>query len=251
MMYIQITTRCNMSCEHCCYACTAEGEDMSPEVYQAALARAEEYGAVIAIGGGEPTLHPEFWNFLIDAITADVEDVWMATNGSITKTALKLAKLARKGVLGVALSQDYYHDPIDWEVIQAFKRDDDSAIFASDRDYNDLREIRDVTEQNPYRARQPGEGLAPFRNPEDGGARENCPCSEIIVKPNGDVHLCGCVDSPKIGDVFNGWEVPENVDGCIYDCYQDYDPKIFLERNWQSFYDSVEYEEEDEQEEVA
>lgn len=32
-----------------------------------------------------------------------------------------------------------------------------------------------------------------------------CPCKGPFVKPNGDVHQCGCLDSPKIGDVFNGF----------------------------------------------
>ncbi len=30
-MYIQITTRCNMFCEHCCMNATADGDDMNIE----------------------------------------------------------------------------------------------------------------------------------------------------------------------------------------------------------------------------
>ncbi len=59
-MYIQITTRCNMSCEHCCYSCTHEGEDMSLETFRNCLGF-DEYNT---LGGGEPTIHPLFWQFL-------------------------------------------------------------------------------------------------------------------------------------------------------------------------------------------
>ena len=49
-MYIQITTRCNMTCEHCCYACTNEGIDMSLVTFKAALELSE--ASYVSIGGG-------------------------------------------------------------------------------------------------------------------------------------------------------------------------------------------------------
>ena len=36
-MYIQITTRCNMSCAHCGMNCTQEGEDMTMETLKKVL----------------------------------------------------------------------------------------------------------------------------------------------------------------------------------------------------------------------
>ena len=79
-MYIQITTRCNMECEHCCMSATAKGEDMSIGTFKNAL----EYDEYITIGGGEPTLHPKFWEMMGLALGFG-EYVWLATNGSITK----------------------------------------------------------------------------------------------------------------------------------------------------------------------
>ena len=28
VIYLQVTTRCNMSCKHCCFSCGPKGEDM-------------------------------------------------------------------------------------------------------------------------------------------------------------------------------------------------------------------------------
>ena len=120
-MYLKITSRCNMSCAHCCGNCTAKGVDMSQKTFDAAINLAENYSETISIGGGEPTLHPRFWQFLGQCL-GTFDSVWLATNGSKTKTALQLANMAKKGILGVALSQDTYHDPIDPTVIQAFTK---------------------------------------------------------------------------------------------------------------------------------
>ena len=38
MAYLQITTRCNMRCQHCGFGCTHRGQDMTREVFKAALA---------------------------------------------------------------------------------------------------------------------------------------------------------------------------------------------------------------------
>jgi organic radical activating enzyme len=161
---------------------------MSRKIWDAALKLVSaEYGDEnISIGGGEPTLHPQFWNYLIDAI-ATFDYVWLATNGSQTDTALKLAKLAAKGVIGCALSQDEYHDPIDPKVVAAFwegQRKNDAKRFSYGSDEKpDGREIRNVTRDPSH--------LSPFRDPEDGGDSENCPCDTVIIKPDGKIRFCG------------------------------------------------------------
>lgn len=196
-MYLQITTRCNMTCEHCCNSCTEDGEDMSIEVFRSAL---EEFGwEYVSIGGGEPTLHPLFWQFLGESI-ATFEHVWLATNGSQTQISLALAKMARKGVIGCALSQDDYHDPIDDKVIQAFTKPNSNRYL--DNGNNDCREIRNVNgnEINSGRC--------------DFGKEKSCACPGTIIKPNGDILGCGCDDAPKLGTVFapeipEGWQTGE------------------------------------------
>ena len=179
-MYFQITTRCNMTCAHCGFACTSKGEDMSEKVFNAALKLAEEYGSYVSIGGGEPTVHPKFWQFLINILASDVEGVWLATNGKKTKIALKLAKLAKKEIIDCELSQDEYHEDIDYEVVEVFTQ---------------MKKIRNSTQFNePISAGRCDWGV------------DKCICPTVFIKPNGDIHQCGCEDSPKIGDVFDGFE---------------------------------------------
>jgi hypothetical protein len=185
-MYIQITTRCNMKCAHCCFACTKTGKDMPMKTYRKAIEIAQERGDTITLGGGEPTLHRHFWEIIGLVLGADCESLWLATNGSQTKTALALANMARKGVLGVALSQDDYHDPIDPKVIQAFTKFK-TEYSTNDNDY---REIRNVTGSEIQAGRSKW-------------GSEKCACEDLFVKPDGSVHICGCANSPKICSIFD------------------------------------------------
>lgn len=175
-----------MKCAHCGMSCTKKGEDMSIETFRNALKNGDEH---IAIGGGEPTLHPQFWQILGESIAA-AEYVWMATNGSITPIAMALAGLAKKGVLGVALSLDEFHDPIDPKVVEAFQRPKGKSIL------DDNREIRNVSGF-----------LVKSGRCKDG--RVGCICSEMVVKPNGDVRGCGCKKAPCYGNVNGEWHIPD------------------------------------------
>jgi MoaA/NifB/PqqE/SkfB family radical SAM enzyme len=179
---------------------------MTRKVFEAALKYCESDS--LSIGGGEPTLHPHFWEFLARAMGA-AEYVWLATNGSQTETALVLAKMARKGVIACALSQDYYHDPIDERVVEAFTKKE-PTYMSGEKD--DSREIRTVT-NHP-------ESLAPFRNPEDGGNPDECPCDSMVITPSGKVRFCGCRNAPVIGDVFKGFAKPEDAEE--HDCWNKY-----------------------------
>jgi len=203
-MYIQITTRCNMSCEHCCYNCSTDGENMSVETFKKAIAFNDE---CISIGGGEPTIHPQFWEFLRLAI-GSCEYVWLATNGKKTDVALALAKLAKKGVISCDLSQDAYHDEIHIHVIKAFtktKRDGVSGFYNTPD--NDGRAIRDVT------GREINAGRCNF------GTDEGCVCPDLICKPDGSVYTCGCIDAPYFGNVNSEINIP---DEWVYgECYKN------------------------------
>ena len=201
-MYIQITTQCNMSCAHCCYACTEKGEDMTLETYRKALEWDTE---TVAIGGGEPTLHPLFWQMLGEAIGA-VEYPWMATNGSQTDIALALAKMARKGVIGCALSIDGYHDPIDPAVVKAFTPAKAEGVYYG-RSNEDCRELRDVSKDLADAGRC------------DFGTSDSCVCENMFVEPDGTVKWCGCEDSPILGNINSpDFEFPEDYN---YECHKN------------------------------
>ena len=125
-MYFHITEKCNMNCPHCCFAYGRNhknAKDMPFEMFKKIV---DDYSPLIrerdwyiALGGGEPTLHPKFWKILTYALSKGFP--WLATNGSKKEDALMLCDLAKKGKISVALSQDEWHDPIDPEVIEAFQ----------------------------------------------------------------------------------------------------------------------------------
>lgn len=176
---------------------TAKGIDMTLDTFQAACQQAEDHGESIQLGGGEPTLHPEFERFLMIALAHSSDDmgVWLATNGSQTERALAIAKLAKRGVIGAALSQDEWHDPIDPEVVQAFTREQQAHSF---RDDHDRREIRSVT-----RIIRAGRAA---RRDFDYETVAMCACDgDPFVDPAGNVHQCGCKNSPVVGNVRDGY----------------------------------------------
>ena len=166
-MYIQITTRCNMKCRHCCYACTEKGEDMSLAVFKKAL---EYDNEAISIGGGEPTIHPQFWEFIGLALGYS-EYVWLATNGKETDTALALARMAKRGVLACELSQDKYHSKIDKKVVAAFTKENKRGEYISNYQDSDLRGIRDITSL----------GREPIKAGRCKDGSQGCVCEDLLV----------------------------------------------------------------------
>jgi len=199
-MYIQITNKCNMSCSHCAFSCGAKGQSMTMKTFKNALKYCDEEN--ITLGGGEPTIHPKFWEFI--GLGLSVGEIWLATNGSITETALRLCVMAKRGVIGCALSMDEWHDPIDQVVVDAFQdgMTRDSPRY-SDQGYhpnrgsgtgnqNDRREIRDVSFNVSKRGRAIESGV---------WHKDECTCPGLMCRPNGDMYPCGCSDAPKIGNV--------------------------------------------------
>lgn len=209
-MYYQITNRCNMLCDHCCTNSTAKGEDMSIQTFKNALKH--DWSECVALGGGEPTIHPQFWEFIGIAL-GHFDHVWLATNGKKTDIALTLANLARKGVLGVALSQDEFHDRINPKVVDAFTKEHRSSHndFIYGRSDNDQREIRNTTAEND-----------PYKTGRCDWGRDGCVCEDLVVLPSGDIQPCGCYEAKDyiIGNVNDpNWSLPENWEYGL--CYKD------------------------------
>lgn len=125
------------------------------------------------LGGGEPTLHPQFWEFLTYAL-GHCDNVFMVTNGSQTEMALTLAGMTHrlKPHFECEVSQDAWHAPISSEVVHAFG--------------GNTREIR-----NPVKAGRCTWG------------RLECVGEEPEVWPDGRVRYCGCTRAPWIGTLDN------------------------------------------------
>ena len=191
-MYIQITTKCSVSCRHCCFSCnTTSGEHMHKHIFKKALYFANEY-EYITIGGGEPTPPPNFKEFLLDTI-AITDTPLIITNGSVKQHAMLLAHLVKKKIIDAYLSLDSWHDPyiVSEEVIDTFTK---------------MKKIRNSNSVLSH-------GSALLNNLSDGFS---CPCEDIIILPNGNIKQCGCTDSPIIGNV-------NNINGFYYEpgCYKE------------------------------
>jgi len=163
---------------------------MSLEVFEATLKFIGDDS--LAIGGGEPTLHPQFWAFMGIAL-GETDNVWLATNGSQTATAIRLARMAKRGIIGCALSQDCFHGSIDQAVVKAFKRANRHSHLESE---DDRREIRDVS-RHVYKH---GRAVKTRVWDEEKG----CVCEDTFVDPDGDIFTCGC-KKLKIGNVLTGY----------------------------------------------
>jgi hypothetical protein len=116
-MYAQLTTRCNLRCEHCMFSCTEVGEDMDDDVWEATLALAAQTHGYIALGGGEPTLHAQFLRYLYAAIGHPQKlGVTVITNGTNEALCMEMIDLYRRmrshGELRflVNISVDQWHD---------------------------------------------------------------------------------------------------------------------------------------------
>lgn len=183
---------------------------MSGKTFRAALewSRDFEGDETISLGGGEPTIHPKFWEFIGLAL-GNFEFVWLATNGKETETALSLAKMARRGVIGCALSQDEYHEGIDPRVVEAFTTGKKPPVWGETQ--HDYREIRTVSEHIVKAGRAAVNGL--------WTCNDRCPCPDPLIDPAGKIHACGCKDAPVFGSVFE----PEKVqvpEGWVPDCWK-------------------------------
>ena len=132
-MYMQITTRCNMKCAHCCYSCSPhKGKHMNYNTFLEAVRFIGEHDENVSIGGGEPTLHPRFFDILRHCLWV-FNYVWMATNGKRTKTMWRLVNILdgydededdpiiSEDKLTVALSTDYFHEAIDYNIREMWK----------------------------------------------------------------------------------------------------------------------------------
>ncbi len=231
-IYFRITTRCNMLCEHCSESCTEEGEDMHFDTFKKIIADEEPY--MISLGGGEPTIHPDFEKFVMYALShvGAMGDggVWLATNGKESERAIMCARLAMSHELfSCQLSRDTYHEEASLEVLDAFK--------AMGRSQAAIRFHQDIPVSTI-------ESIA-FRNNDDrimkqGRAEENgiwhvsdsCICPERVAMPNGDIRWCGCTDSPVINDGDEFEDLYADSRENDVDCYTYYTkerPELFKE----------------------
>jgi hypothetical protein len=206
----------------------------------------EEFGEEsISIGGGEPTLHPRFFDILNQCLL-NFDYVWMATNGSKTKIMHRLANIIdncdyesfekedycscgdpdgecycepqgliyQEGKLSVALSRDSFHDDIDPRIVALWKSRSDNR-----RDHYEIRNTQNSV----------GGVIAEGRAAKTGSGwnTDDCVCPSYLIRPDGKIKACGCKIAPIIGNIRDGiedkWkEAIESEDFRWSECYKSY-----------------------------
>jgi radical SAM protein with 4Fe4S-binding SPASM domain len=108
LIWFELTRRCNLTCDHCFIdgGEARENEMPASEVYRLLDEFAEMGVWGVSFTGGEPTLHPEFSNFVNYARKKRLL-VGIATNGMFLTHEL-LDSMPRDGVI-VSVSLDYVH----------------------------------------------------------------------------------------------------------------------------------------------
>jgi hypothetical protein len=216
-----------MRCAHCGFDCSPDkGSHMSIQTVTEAInfIHDNDGDEFITIGGGEPTINPNFFKIL-DKCVDNFSTVSMVTNGKATtkawkliNTALEIEELYGAEKLCISLSQDRYHDPIDIG-IRNFYRDKHKL-----RDSTHLFTVNGESAWgvvNSGRAKRLNIGN--INRPDYA----SCICDTQIIQPNGDIRICGCIDSPIIGNVLEGysdeWEYIVDSDDFRYSgCYNYY-----------------------------
>ena len=189
-MYLELTNACNMRCEHCCMNAVKHtgraARYMSREVIEAAYKLASEFGEDITLGGGEPTLHPDFAFALgIAMLHAGDLGVLCITNGSnahITERMLHLSD--PEGMFHCEVSEDWFHD----------------RTLVEDRIYLLATKKKMIRNTSRHVIAQ-GRG----RNLSEEIA---CVCQTAHVSWDGTVHLCGCRrKKDRLGNVLTDFDL--------------------------------------------
>ncbi len=186
---------------------------MSLRVFNRALKLCAEYDDLITLGGGEPTVHPDFEKFLKLAIKCNARQskVFLVTNGKHTERALWLADLAKDGEIFCELSQDIYHEPIDKRVVEAFK-----PIRTCTSVYPSIHKYINIGYRNVTGKLIPVGRAVKYMGLEKTPPDTECVCEEVVAHPSGLLRQCGCPRSPVVGDVFKGYKIGP----LFHECYR-------------------------------
>lgn len=201
-MYFFLTNHCKMRCRHCCFSAGPQRKDyMSRKIFNAGLKFAEDMGEGVFLGGGEPTDHPKFQEFLFKVLASDkieMEDSGCVTNGTNVKVARVLSRLNENQVFRARISTDEFHN----------KKLVDSKVY---------KWFNAVPNDRIYISRQ---GRARKLNSEGYIIREDCCCESLFLDWNGDVYSCGCKHT-KFGNILKKVIFPKSNYECRYDENKD------------------------------
>ncbi len=112
-LFFEITDRCNLHCRHCGSRCTAAGRMLTVDEVRSTLQSAAPAKPMICLTGGEPMLHPQFFE-IADCVNAMGFAWGMTTNATLIDGAAA-RRLRQSGMSTVSVSLDgleHSHDAL-------------------------------------------------------------------------------------------------------------------------------------------
>ncbi len=113
--YLLLTRKCNLSCSHCIRSSNSSfSEFMHFDIATSVISQIAEDNpdASILISGGEPTLHPRFFD-IVEYATARLKSVMINTNGLSLKKLLALKTLNNQPKIQISIDGcKHSHDSI-------------------------------------------------------------------------------------------------------------------------------------------
>ena len=103
-LFFEITNRCNLHCRHCGSNCSTNGQSLTLENIEAALKSVSHEKPMICVIGGEPLLHPEF--FEIAGCVRSMGFSWGITTNATLIDEAAASKLRMAGMGTVSISLD-------------------------------------------------------------------------------------------------------------------------------------------------
>lgn len=102
---INITNKCNLHCPHCYVSSSHNGKEMSWQDFQIVLRECGKAGILqVAIGGGEPTLHPLFVDFLEETRKHNIVPN-ITSNGKILSWKIVYAMAKYAGAVALSIEE--------------------------------------------------------------------------------------------------------------------------------------------------
>ncbi len=196
--------------------------------YQDVLEAIRLSGDMVTLGGGEPTMHPRFFDILKRALWS-ADYVWLATNGSQTESMYRLDRIMCGEDFPMYNDDyectceeddpDYFEDNgcMCWEKfndddIITMENNDQLSVALSQDPWHDQIDpnVVDLWMRRNYEIRntslKTGGAIAIGRAKKTGVGWENdtCVCPGTMIRATGKIHACGCKRSPVIGNVRTG-----------------------------------------------
>jgi uncharacterized radical SAM superfamily Fe-S cluster-containing enzyme len=109
----EITNSCDLNCPICLGQTQDRGYFISPDEMTSMVDKVLEYagpGQIVTLGGGEPTVHPEFFKLVDILKKSDMHDIWVYTNGCRIACDPNLARQLAEENLNVVLQWDGFND---------------------------------------------------------------------------------------------------------------------------------------------